>query len=165
MCIRSHSSFSYISVHHLCSFTAWRNVSSYSKRINDVITITPLGKLSWYYVSSTFPSFSQKHTTHQSCWCAIPFLLNLLLWRTIWNRKKRKPIESSLLKLIVHQSDTAKYQLFTWNANNRFSKEHKTLIVSQKCMCCLNCVHSTWYFRGWKISHFSTCSIMQCWKH
>lgn len=110
-------------------------------------------------------SFLLSETHNQSCWCAIPFLLNSLLWRTIWNRKKWKPIESSLLKLIIHQSGTAKYQLFTWNGNNRFSKEHKTLIVSHKHMCFLNCVHSAWYFRGWKLSHFSTWSIMQYWKH
>lgn len=40
--------------------------------INDVITITYLGKCTWFYCFKKL-SFSQKHTTHWGWQCAIPF--------------------------------------------------------------------------------------------
>lgn len=73
-----------------------------SKGLNDVITITCLGKLSWFYVSSTFPPFSQKRVTEPGSQHAVPFLLSSLLGRATRSRKNWEPIEKSLLKLIVH---------------------------------------------------------------
>jgi len=46
-----------------------------SKGLNGVITTALLGKLSWFYISSTFPSFSQKQATHPGSQRAVPFLL------------------------------------------------------------------------------------------
>lgn len=75
-----------------------------SKGLNDVITITCSGNLSWFYVSSTFPPFSQKRVTEPGSQCAVPFLLSSLLGRATRSRKNWEPIERSLLKLIVHHT-------------------------------------------------------------
>lgn len=51
------------------------------------------------------------------------------------NKKQGKMKTHGKLLTETHctpHSGTVKYELFTWNAINRFSKEHKTLIVSQK---------------------------------
>lgn len=56
------------------------------------------------------------------------------------NKKQEKPKAHKKLLSEAHctpHSGTIKYGLFTWNAVNRFSKEHKPLVVSWKCFCVL----------------------------
>lgn len=133
--MRPHSLISYCFVHHLSLFTARRNGSSYFQAFE------------WcdhsYMFGKTLLALCIKH-------------LSSLLSET--QDPPRLPISSSLPtdlatgkgtkkqeKLKTHRklltethctphSGTVKYELFTWNAINRFSKEHKSLIVSWKCL-------------------------------
>lgn len=126
---RPHSSHSYSSVHLLCSFTAWGNRYFYSKWWHKWCDHNYIFRE--MYLVLLFQETFLLSKTRNSLRLTVCHSLPVPLWGTATRkRNKQKPIERSLLKLIQHELGMAKYELFAWNANNRFGKEHKILIVS-----------------------------------
>lgn len=98
--------------------------------------------------------------------CQAPSVQFSSYWEGQQNSEKNeKPIESSSLELIAHQAQA--HELFTWNTIIKFSKEHKTLIVSQKCFSCVawNVYVEPDTSEEEKYPILGTWSAIWCWKH
>lgn len=118
---------------------------------NVVITITHLGKHSCFYMSST--SSFLKETCNAA---RLPMCTSLPTGKNNKTQEKLKTCRKFLTEThCIPHSGTVKHELFTWNTIIKFSKEHKTFIVSQECFSCVAWnMYVELHFRGGKRSHF-----------